>query len=102
MADIYNQNTYPQRSSSQYSLSPATNSPMYPGPLVTSHSSHSSHSHSNSPNEEHEDSDSPPKSADASPTESKPPQKTQSTFLTKLYAYVFITFIPSSTDPSAF
>ena len=57
------------------------------------HSAHSAHPHSasasgsGSGDEQDDGSDSPPKSADASPTaENKPPQKTQSTFLTKLYS----------------
>ena len=44
--------------------------------------------HDNDNEHDNDDPDSPPKSADASPTEAKPSAKTQSTFLTKLYASV--------------
>ena len=91
MAELYSQ-SYAQRSSSQYhSLPPSANNVVYLGTLVSTHSSHGhahgGHSHSASPNDD-DDPETPPKSADTSPTEPKPPQKTQSTFLTKLYAYV--------------
>lgn len=99
MTDLYqhNQNSYPpppqSRQSNPYphlvSNPNAYSSPVpAPQPSAT-HSTTSSgggsHSHSG---DEHDESDSPPKSQETSPTESKPPQKTQSTFLTKLYAYV--------------
>ncbi|EJD01055.1 uncharacterized protein FOMMEDRAFT_29831 [Fomitiporia mediterranea MF3/22] len=96
MADLYQQgqNNYPPRSSAQYShLVPNSNT--YPSPVAppasATHSSGSggggggSHSHSAS-GDEHDDSDSAPKSSETSPTETKPQQKTQSTFLTKLYS----------------
>ncbi|KAI5118559.1 hypothetical protein M0805_002939 [Coniferiporia weirii] len=91
MADIYSQSPgqYAPRGSSQYNhLGTSTNvypSPIAPPASATHSSSGGSHSHSVS-GDEHDDEDSPPKSAEASPTENKPAQKTQSTFLTKLYA----------------
>ncbi|KAL5530629.1 hypothetical protein ACEPAF_6887 [Sanghuangporus sanghuang] len=93
MTDLYqqNQNSYPARSSNQYPhLVPNTaaySSPVAPQPSAThstgTSSGGGSHSHSG---DEQDESDSPPKSQETSPTESKPAQKTQSTFLTKLYA----------------
>lgn len=78
MADLYSQ-TYPQRAS-QYQM-PSGNPMVYTNQLVSPHGGHQG-SHT-----DRDESDSPPKSAEPpSPTENKPPQKTQSTFLTKLYA----------------
>lgn len=81
MADLYSQ-SYAPRASSQYQMS-SSNSIVYPNQLVSTHTPHQSSS------VDHDDEDTPPKSAEASsPTDNKPPQKTQSTFLTKLYAYM--------------
>lgn len=103
MADLYSQSAgqYTPRTSSYTHM--GGNTSAYPAPIVppsasasASASAHNgnnggggggSHSGNVSGDEQDDGSDSPPKSADASPTaENKPPQKTQSTFLTKLYS----------------
>ena len=106
MAELYTHSSYNQRSASQYPLSQSNNvvyntNSIVPPPQQPQQQSQQQHPNHSAPppptqpanngsnnNNDNDDSDSGSKSAETSPVESKPPQKTQSTFLTKLYSYV--------------
>lgn len=82
MTDLYQQHQYSSRTAPYSHIQPN----VYPSPITPQSTTSGTHSHNVSGDEHEDDDTSPPKSAEASPTEAKAPQKTQSTFLTKLYA----------------